>query len=69
MEDFTPTSRELPPNGLVVDAMDSGGHVQPLKRKGNFWWFPDDSMYVYFVPTYWKRHAAAEIGKQAGKQE
>jgi hypothetical protein len=27
---------------------------QPLKRRGNLWFFPDDSMYVYYQPTHWK---------------
>jgi hypothetical protein len=30
------------------------GAVQNLKRRGNLWWLPDDSMYVYFTPTHWR---------------
>lgn len=52
---WTPTERELPPDGELVDAMDSGGHVQPLKRSGRLWFVEDGSMYVYFTPTFWKR--------------
>jgi hypothetical protein len=52
--DWTPTEREVPAEGVVVDAMDSGGHVQPLKRQGPLWFFPDGSMYVYFTPKYWR---------------
>ena len=26
---------------------------QLLKRNGRLWWFPDDSMYVYYTPTHW----------------
>lgn len=26
---------------------------QTLKRRGNLWWFPDGSMYVYYTPTHW----------------
>jgi NAD(P)H-dependent flavin oxidoreductase YrpB (nitropropane dioxygenase family) len=59
MEDWTPTARQLPPDGVVVEAMDSGGHVQPLKRAGRLWWFPDGSMYVYFVPQFWKHRRQA----------
>lgn len=54
MRDWTPTERELPPDGVVVQTMDSGGHVQDLRRKGNLFWFPDGSMYVYYVPKFWK---------------
>ena len=53
-EDWTPTVKVLPPNGMVVEAMDSGGHVQKLIREGNLWWFRDRSMYVYFVPQMWR---------------
>lgn len=60
MPDWTPTERELPPDGVVVDAMDSAGHVQPLRRRGNLFWFPDGSMYVYFVPKFWKRRANSQ---------
>ena len=27
---------------------------QPLRLRGNLWYFPDDSMYVYYTPTHWK---------------
>jgi hypothetical protein len=27
---------------------------QLLKRRGNLWWFPDGSMYVYYTPTHWQ---------------
>lgn len=55
--DWIPTDRALPPNGELVDAMDSGGHVQPLKRQDRLWFVPDGSMYVYFTPKFWKRRA------------
>ena len=25
-----------------------------LERRGNLWWFPDGSMYVYYTPTHWR---------------
>lgn len=25
-----------------------------LTRRGNLWWFPDMSMYVYYRPTHWR---------------
>lgn len=45
---------ELPPDGVEVQTMDTMGHVQNLVRKGNLWWFPDFSMSVYYVPTFWQ---------------
>lgn len=27
---------------------------QKLMRRGNFWWLPDGSMYVYYTPTHWR---------------
>jgi len=53
-DDWNVTEKIDPPENEVVSVMDSGGHVQELKKRGNLWWFPDDSMYVYFVPKMWK---------------
>lgn len=27
---------------------------QTLKRIGNLWFYPDGSMYVYYMPTHWR---------------
>lgn len=53
-KDWIKTTDRKPDEGVVVRAMDSGGHVQLLTRIGNLWWFADGSMYVYFVPQYWQ---------------
>ena len=53
--DWTMTEKCRPTNGEVVETMDSGGHVQDLKRENNLWWFPDGSMYVYYTPKAWRR--------------
>ena len=53
-QDWIRTDRSLPPDNKVVLTMDSGGHVQELIRDGRLWWFKDRSMYVYYVPTFWK---------------
>lgn len=47
------------PEGQVVetkisDFIEGDRNVQPLKRKGNLWFFPDMSMYVYYTPTHWR---------------
>ena len=57
-KDWIRTDTQEPPERVVVDAMDSGGHVQPLKRIGRLWFVPDGSIYVYFVPTFWKHRSA-----------
>ena len=53
------TSDELPPENIVVETKIDDGHgvrnQTKLKRKGRLWFFPDDSMYVYYTPTHWKR--------------
>jgi hypothetical protein len=54
MSDWTPTETMPPPENVVVDAMDSGGHVQRLVRSGRLYFVEDRSMYVYFTPTHWK---------------
>jgi len=47
-----------PPDGkTVMTKIDDGKgprNEQPLKRRGNLYWFPDGSMYVYYRPTHWK---------------
>lgn len=49
---------KLPVDGLIVETKidDEKGvrNVQSLKRQGFLWFFPDGSMYVYYVPTHWR---------------
>lgn len=52
---------KFPPRGLVLETKIDDGHggernVQELKLHswGNLWWFPDDSMYVYYRPTHYR---------------
>lgn len=52
--DWYRPDRYLPADGEEVETMDSGGHVQTLVFESNLWWFPDRSMYVYYVPTFWR---------------
>lgn len=47
-------AQTLPPEGLVVRTISPGGIEADLKRLGNLWFFPDDSMYVYYTPRFWK---------------
>ncbi len=50
-------AKRLPPNREVVNTKidDERGvrNEQPLKRLNRLWFFPDDSMYVYYTPTHW----------------
>jgi hypothetical protein len=52
----------LPENGVVVEtAIIKRGEIrncQKLKRYEMYdrlWWYPDDSMYIYYVPTHWRK--------------
>ena len=53
MSDWQPI--ETAPNGRIVetkiDDKDGLRNQTTLKRQGNLWYFPDDSMYVYYRPT------------------
>ena len=46
-----------PPAGQVVmtkiDDEKGPRNQQELKRSGNLYFFPDESMYVYYAPTHW----------------
>jgi hypothetical protein len=59
------TAERMPPRNLVVETkVDDGkriSNVQDLKRIGtdpfgwnSLWFFPDGSMYVYYIPTHWR---------------
>lgn len=56
--DWIETAKQKPPDGKVVHTKidDAKGcrNEQALKRIGNLWFYPDGSMYVYYVPTHWK---------------
>ena len=41
----------------IIDGVGGSSNEQPLKRRKNLWFFPDDSMYVYYEPTHWKEQS------------
>ena len=55
---WTPTARELPPEGELVYAMDRGGAVMKLYLKAGLWWVESGEMYVYLTPVFWHRISA-----------
>jgi len=44
----------LPPENQVVMTRGECGREQKLIRKGNLFFLPDWSMYVYYNVEYWK---------------
>lgn len=47
----------MPDGVTALTKIDDGNgerNVQSLKRIGALFWFPDGSMYVYYVPTHWR---------------
>lgn len=54
-EDWISVKERLPENNVVVHArMNERRVVTDLKRNGNLWFLPDESMYIYYAPTHWK---------------
>ncbi len=55
--DWIPTTSVLPrENVLVATKIDDAKgcrNERELRRRGNLWFIPDDSMYVYYTPTHW----------------
>ena len=52
---WTACARERAPEGVIVETTTgTPASIQKLKRRGNLWWLPDDSMYVYYEPTHWR---------------
>ena len=47
----------LAPEDVVVNSKidddDGVRNERLLKRRGNLWFYPDGSMYVYYRPTHW----------------
>ena len=54
------------PEGRVVltkiDDAEGVRNKQALMRRGQLWWFPDSSMYVYYTPTHWTSSPSQEPG-------
>jgi hypothetical protein len=54
MANWTPTDEGMPPEGVIVEAIDpAGGHLR-LKWQDRLWLFADGSNYIFFTPTYWR---------------
>lgn len=55
-------SEQLPNDDVAVMTKidDDKGcrNEQQLKRRGNLWFFTDDSMYVYYRPTHWAHESS-----------
>lgn len=55
---WIPTSERLPDQNTVVETKihDDDGirNQQQLKLISRLWFFPDGTMYVYYVPTHWR---------------
>ena len=54
IRDWKSPKYETPPDGVVVNTMNSGGQVSQLKVMRGLWFVPDGSMYVYYTPTFWQ---------------
>lgn len=71
-KDWIETTQAVPVENVVVDTkIDNEKGLRnetPLKRQGNFWFFPDGSMYVYYTPTHW-RELAATPGTHSGRNQ
>ncbi|SDR17331.1 DUF551 domain-containing protein [Paraburkholderia tuberum] len=49
--------RSAPENVEILTKIDDSAgarNEQTLRRRGNLWFLPDDSMYVYYTPTHWQ---------------
>ena len=64
MSEWISISAMKPPNGEEVETKvedcDGERNQRSLKRRGNLWWHPDGSMYVYYTPTHWRPLQAGE---------
>jgi hypothetical protein len=62
---WTTVTISLPREGVEVmtkiDDAQGVRNVQTLKRQGKLWFFPDMSMYIYYVPTHWSYDVRPEV--------
>ena len=49
------TDTTLPPENEILRVITESGDERELLFYNGLWFLPDKSMYVYFVPVYWKR--------------
>lgn len=43
-----------PPSNVLLDVITESGDQRQLIFDSNLWWLPDKSMYVYFLPEFWR---------------
>lgn len=51
---WTHVSEAQPADGQAVEVITPGGDQRDLVYERGLWWLPDRSMYVYFVPSFWR---------------
>lgn len=59
MSNWNDSSEFLPPQGIVVETkIDDNGDIRnetDLVYSNGLWWFPGESMHVYYSPTHWRK--------------
>lgn len=49
-----PTAERFPPEKVVVEAITESGNQVRLVMERGLWFVEDRSMYVYYVPVFWR---------------
>jgi hypothetical protein len=56
MARWTPVATDsLPPDGTRCVVITPIGDERELIYSSGLWWLPDRSMYVYFLPAFWRK--------------
>jgi hypothetical protein len=66
MADWTPTEEDMPPEGVVVEAITPGGEYLRLKWQNRLWHYADGPVYLYFTPTWWRQAGSPGLDRVAG---
>lgn len=53
-ERWTAVASATPESGSLVEVITPGGDQRELIYESGLWFLPDRSMYVYFVPAFWR---------------
>jgi hypothetical protein len=60
--DWTPITVRMPPEGVIVDTVSSGGRLLRVKWEGRVWRLPGGAHHPCFTPEYW-RPAVGPVGQ------
>jgi hypothetical protein len=63
--DISPTEGQIVET--KIDDANGSRNVALLVRRGNLWYFADESMYVYYSPTHYRKPLVTDVEKELSR--